>query len=109
VMYRGELMEEADARELYRSAAHPYTRLLFESAGREAPEAGAKQAAGSKSDEMAVENPATVGTPTGCVFAARCPLADERCKKEKPGWRELSPGHRVRCFTQTLLIDSRAR
>jgi oligopeptide/dipeptide ABC transporter ATP-binding protein len=109
VMYRGELMEEADARELYRSAAHPYTRLLFESAGSDPAEAGAEQAAGSKSDEMAVENPATVGTPTGCVFAARCPLADERCRKEKPGWRELSPGHRVRCFTQTLLIDSRAR
>lgn len=135
VMYRGELMEEADARELYRSAAHPYTRLLFESAGSDPAEtdaelaAGNVQVAGSKTDDMAdaypagseapdmaTEHPATAelaekaaGTPTGCVFAARCPLADERCKKEKPGWRELSPGHRVRCFKQTLLIDSRAR
>ena len=129
VMYRGELMEEADARELYRSAAHPYTRLLFESAGSDPAESGVAlaagveakgsgnvQVAGSKAGDMAEAPPATAelaansaGSLSGCAFAARCPLADERCKKEKPGWRELSPGHRVRCFKQTLLIDSRAR
>jgi ABC-type oligopeptide transport system ATPase subunit len=32
VMYRGELMEEAPAADLYRCARHPYTRLLFSSA-----------------------------------------------------------------------------
>jgi ABC-type oligopeptide transport system ATPase subunit len=32
VMYRGELMEEAPAANLYKEALHPYTRLLFSSA-----------------------------------------------------------------------------
>jgi len=32
VMYRGELMEEAPAANLYREALHPYTQLLFSSA-----------------------------------------------------------------------------
>ncbi|MDR2102300.1 MAG: ABC transporter ATP-binding protein, partial [Treponema sp.] len=32
VMYRGELMEEAPAAELYKTALHPYTKLLFSSA-----------------------------------------------------------------------------
>ncbi|MCR5387514.1 MAG: ATP-binding cassette domain-containing protein, partial [Treponema sp.] len=32
VMYRGVLVEEADAATLYKSALHPYTKLLFEAA-----------------------------------------------------------------------------
>ncbi|GHU12272.1 ABC transporter ATP-binding protein [Spirochaetia bacterium] len=31
VMYRGELMEEAPAADLYKTARHPYTKLLFSS------------------------------------------------------------------------------
>jgi ABC-type dipeptide/oligopeptide/nickel transport system ATPase component len=31
VMYRGELMEEAPAADLWQSGRHPYTQLLFSS------------------------------------------------------------------------------
>jgi ABC-type oligopeptide transport system ATPase subunit len=40
VMYRGEMMEEAPAADLYRSARHPYTRLLFASAPTSGPASG---------------------------------------------------------------------
>ncbi len=89
VMYRGELMEEAPARNLYRDAAHPYTRLLYSSV------------AGSGRNGAVVPG-GEVGTPVaaiaGCAFAARCPLADARCGAERPAFREIASGHRVRCF-----------
>lgn len=89
VMYRGELMEEAPARDLYRDAAHPYTRLLYSSV------------AGRGRGDTAFPG-GEVGTPVdaiaGCAFSARCPLADARCGAERPGFRELAGGHRVRCF-----------
>lgn len=89
VMYRGELMEEAPARNLYRDAAHPYTRLLYSSV------------AGTGRNGAAFPG-GEVGTPVeaiaGCAFAARCPLADARCREERPGFREIAAGHRVRCF-----------
>jgi oligopeptide/dipeptide ABC transporter ATP-binding protein len=89
VMYRGELMEEAPARNLYRDAAHPYTRLLYSSV------------AGTGRGDTAFPG-GEVGTPVeaiaGCAFAARCPLADARCRAERPGFREIASGHRVRCF-----------
>lgn len=89
VMYRGELMEEAPARNLWRDALHPYTKLLYSSV------------AGTGRGELAVPG-GEVGTPveaiSGCAFAARCPLADSRCRAERPTFREIGGGHRVRCF-----------
>ncbi|MDR2259104.1 MAG: ABC transporter ATP-binding protein [Treponema sp.] len=91
VMYRGELMEEAPAAELYRSGLHPYTELLFSSvagAGNRAaePPPAGKAAADGGSPEQ------------GCAFAGRCPLAAGQCFSEHPGLREAGSGHWVRCF-----------
>jgi oligopeptide/dipeptide ABC transporter ATP-binding protein len=96
VMYRGELMEEAAAADLYRTCLHPYTRLLFSSvAGIQAP--------GDGKDQRTVLLKGEVRTPvtdlSGCAFAERCPLAEERCRREHPDMRETRKlGHRVRCF-----------
>ena len=49
VMYRGELMEEAPASDLYREALHPYTQLLFSSA------AGVKDASDNLSGKLTTE------------------------------------------------------
>jgi len=43
VMYKGEMMEEAPAADLYREALHPYTKLLFSSAARIAEESGIEE------------------------------------------------------------------
>lgn len=89
VMYRGELMEEAPARDLYDSAKHPYTRLLFSSV------------AGSAENKNGMLK-GEVGTPvielSGCAFSDRCPLADGRCKTERPEFRIVGDNHTVRCF-----------
>jgi oligopeptide/dipeptide ABC transporter ATP-binding protein len=87
VMYQGELMEEGPAETLYRDGRHPYTRLLFSSAGAAEGEA----ARGKEAGETAPSSP-------GCSFAPRCPLVEERCRSCRPELRETGAGRRIRCF-----------
>jgi oligopeptide/dipeptide ABC transporter ATP-binding protein len=107
VMYRGELMEEAPAAELYKQGQHPYTRLLFSSAtgipGNAGNERGPEPAPFGPLDlppQSAVKpSLAATGSPfSGCAFAERCPLAGERCFEDHPPMREIAGGHRIRCF-----------
>ena len=88
VMYRGLLVEEAPAADLYKSAAHPYTKLLF--AGSDGSQANANQG----------EVKTTLETLHGCPFAHRCPHATDRCRTAIPEWREIGSGHKVRCWLE---------
>jgi oligopeptide/dipeptide ABC transporter ATP-binding protein len=107
VMYRGELMEEAAAADLCQTARHPYTRLLFASAaapgrGEDGPLAGSagqpvekREIAGTLNGE--IRTPVT--EVSGCAFAERCPLADERCRRERPpGMSAAETGHLFYCW-----------
>jgi oligopeptide/dipeptide ABC transporter ATP-binding protein len=90
VMYRGELMEEAPAAELWKNGVHPYTRLLFSSASGIAPSGELQAPAlaeGGGGEEEA-----------GCSFANRCPRASAECFKNRPVIRRGEDGHSVRCF-----------
>ena len=86
VMYRGMLVEEGPAKDMYKDALHPYTQTLFAGAGG--------QFVVEKSGEMKT----LLESPKGCPFAHRCPKADSRCREEVPSWKEISAGHKVRCF-----------
>lgn len=85
VMYRGYLVEEASASDLYKTALHPYTKLLFE---------GAQGILNNSNQEVKT----TLQQENCCPFAYRCPKATERCKKELPDFKQVSDSHRVRCF-----------
>lgn len=85
VMYRGYLVEEAPAADLYKTAMHPYTKLLFE---------GAQGILNNSNQEVKT----TLQQENCCPFAYRCPKATERCKKELPDFKQVSGSHRVRCF-----------
>ena len=85
VMYRGYLVEEAPAADLYKTAMHPYTKLLFE---------GAQGVLNNSNQEVKT----TLQQENCCPFAYRCPKATERCKKELPDFKQVSGSHRVRCF-----------
>ncbi len=81
VMYLGRLAELAPAETLFRTPRHPYTRALMEAipdldmTGRERIPVGG-------------EVPSPITPPPGCAFHPRCPLANDRCKRERP---ELKP------------------
>ena len=96
VMYRGEMMEEAPAAELWQNGLHPYTELLFSSVnapGRGTTETPAAIPGGAKGELQSATSEIE-----GCAFAARCPYAEDRCVREKPELREVVDGHLVRCW-----------
>ena len=84
VMYRGLLVEEAPASDLYKNAAHPYTKLLF---------SGSDNSASISNGEVKT----TLESLHGCPFAHRCPQAKPECREKIPEWKEISTGHKVRC------------
>jgi oligopeptide/dipeptide ABC transporter ATP-binding protein len=86
VMYSGLLMEEAPAADLYKTALHPYTKLLFEGS----------QGKLDKENESGEVKTILRGLE-GCPFAHRCPHASEKCRKEIPEWKKAGDGHKVRC------------
>jgi oligopeptide/dipeptide ABC transporter ATP-binding protein len=90
VMYKGELMEEAPAADLYRTARHPYTKLLFESA--------LHTGASSPEHKRRARETAETAHNAGCPFARRCPQAAPRCFSEKPAMRDSGNGHLIRCL-----------
>jgi oligopeptide transport system ATP-binding protein len=91
VMYLGEFMEVAPARLLSQSPLHPYTQALVSAIPVLDPVVGHKRLL------LAGEVPSPIHPPPGCPFHPRCPLAQARCRQEKPLLREISPNHLVRC------------
>ena len=88
VMYRGEIMEEAPAAEIWKHGLHPYTELLFSSAGKipgQEPPASPARAANTPETD-------------GCSFVSRCAYAKEICYREKPDLRTVGENHLVRCW-----------
>jgi len=93
VMYRGEIMEEAPAGEIWKHYLHPYTELLFSSAGN-IPGRDSSTAPAGAGEVKSIRT----GESAGCAFALRCPYAEDRCFREKPELRAVGEKHYVRCF-----------
>jgi len=81
VMYLGRIAELAPAESLFRHPRHPYTRALMEAI----PDL---DMTGRVRIPVGGEVPSPITPPTGCAFHPRCPLAQPRCKAERP---ELMP------------------
>jgi oligopeptide/dipeptide ABC transporter ATP-binding protein len=89
-MYGGQLVETAPVRELLRAPKHPYTVGLVESLPRPAnPSRFLKPIAGAP--------PSLREAPRTCVFAPRCPLAEEACRTWDTALLDVGPAHAARC------------
>jgi oligopeptide/dipeptide ABC transporter ATP-binding protein len=77
VMYAGRIVEEADVIPLFERPRHPYTAGLLRSRPR-------LDVAGGKLVPIEGSVPDALHQPSGCAFHPRCPLAEERCKREEP-------------------------
>lgn len=91
VMYLGEIVEIAPTETLFAHPAHPYTQALLSAIPPLDPDAGGDRM------RLTGEIPSPIHPPKGCRFHTRCPLAEPRCKEEKPTWRNPSDQHRVAC------------
>lgn len=85
VMYRGALVEQAPAKDFYKTAIHPYSKLLF---------AGAQGSSLQQTGEVK----SALETIKGCPYAHRCPYATEKCSNQMPDWKKVDDKHFVRCF-----------
>jgi oligopeptide/dipeptide ABC transporter ATP-binding protein len=93
VMYLGTLVEVASRDQIWRNPRHPYTKALLEAA----PIANPKLARARKRSVLQGELPSPLSPPAGCPFHSRCPLAQDRCKAEKPLLRPVGDGTRAAC------------
>ncbi len=91
VMYLGRIVEIQPAHDLFTNPLHPYTRLLLDTI----PDLDAPKRDRSP---MGGEVPSPVAPPPGCSFHPRCPLAFDRCKRERPERRADVFDRRVACF-----------
>ncbi len=91
VMYLGQLVEVAEAEELFRCQLHPYTATLISSIPIPDPTYSAQRII------LEGEVPSPINPPSGCRFHPRCPYAKDACKEQAPAMQELSPGHFVAC------------
>jgi peptide/nickel transport system ATP-binding protein len=77
VMYLGRLVEVTAADALFRAPRHPYTRMLLDAV----PDL---DMSGRQRKPVEGEVPDPVDPPKGCSFHPRCPLANARCRIERP-------------------------
>lgn len=90
VMYLGRIVELAPKDVLFAHPRHPYTRMLLDAI----PD---MQMTGKARTPVAGEVPNPLNPPSGCSFNPRCPLANERCRRERPALRVLDDGAQVAC------------
>jgi peptide/nickel transport system ATP-binding protein len=77
VMYLGRIVELAPTRDLFAQPLHPYTRMLLDAV----PDL---EMSGKARTAVAGEVPNPLDPPPGCTFHPRCPLANDRCRRENP-------------------------
>ncbi|HEY3762115.1 MAG TPA: ABC transporter ATP-binding protein [Verrucomicrobiae bacterium] len=90
VMYAGQIVELAPARELLRCPLHPYTKALMASVPK--LHGGADRLSAIPGNVPRIGN-----FPPGCRFAPRCPIAKPECVEKNPELLEVEPGRWVRC------------
>jgi peptide/nickel transport system ATP-binding protein len=93
VMYLGKIMEIAERDALYSAPQHPYTQALLEAVPIPDPQLERARTRVPLGGEI----PSPLKPPSGCVFHTRCPLAEERCRREVPALREVRPQHWAAC------------
>jgi len=92
VLYAGRLVEEGPAGALFHDPRHPYTVGLLRCVPRGGVRKGERPL-----DTIPGFLPQLGAGLTGCVFADRCALAEDVCRREEPPLHPLGGGRASRC------------
>jgi oligopeptide/dipeptide ABC transporter ATP-binding protein len=96
VMYAGQIVEMAPARELLDAPRHPYTSALLRAIPRLDQEK-------TRLETIPGMVPKPGFAPAGCRFHPRCAIAKSDCRERVPELERLPPARLVRCPYATLL------
>ena len=101
IMYAGEIVESGTLKDIFKSAAHPYTIGLFNAIPNlEKDTEFLYQIEGLMPDPMDL--------PSGCPFSPRCSYAEELCHTLKPEKLTLpGEGHTVKCHIHAGLLETK--
>jgi oligopeptide/dipeptide ABC transporter ATP-binding protein len=91
VMYLGRVVESGEARNICSAPRHPYTQALLSAVPVLDPDSKRRRIF------LPGEVPSPIQPPGGCPFHPRCRMAEDRCRRDLPLLREISPAHRVAC------------
>lgn len=91
IMYAGELVESGPVMPVFRDPRHPYTQLLFACDPAQIREATRHLPA------IGGGLPDLIDLPQGCIFAPRCPRADQTCRRLHPADCPAGRSDLVRC------------
>ena len=91
VMYAGQMIEEAQAAELFENPVHPYTRALLDTVPTIRDDSERRLAA------IPGIVPESYDDITGCRFADRCRYRRPECGKPQKDY-EFGSGHRAKCI-----------
>jgi len=98
IMYAGEIVEEAPAKELFKDPKHPYTFGLMHSFPLvHGPRRVLTGIPGAP--------PNLLDPPAGCRFNSRCALAFAPCPAQRPELLQLPGNRQVACFLQDGVHD----
>jgi peptide/nickel transport system ATP-binding protein len=101
VMYGGTVVENGATDALFAGLGHPYSQGLF----RARPRLGAPK--GTRLQTIAGIVPELADLPSGCAFADRCDIAEERCWTTFPAPVTVNAGHTVRCLRTDVSMTNR--
>jgi dipeptide transport system ATP-binding protein len=94
VMYLGRAVERGSREVIFGRPSHPYTRALLSATPVADP------ARRGERIRLHGETPSPINPPAGCAFHPRCPLAFDRCRRERPEL-VVKGDVRVACFAVT--------
>jgi oligopeptide/dipeptide ABC transporter ATP-binding protein len=92
VMYAGQLVEIAAARQFNNFCRHPYTQALVAAVPRPDPRVPLPPV------PVDGEPPDPAALPTGCAYHPRCPYAFEPCLEHRPPLIAVGANHHVACW-----------
>ena len=93
VMYLGTIVEAGARDQIWRNPQHPYTKALLAAA----PIANPRLARARQRSVLQGELPSPIDPPAGCPFHSRCPMAQARCKTDRPLLRPVGNDTRAAC------------
>jgi oligopeptide/dipeptide ABC transporter ATP-binding protein len=91
VMYAGRVVESGPVRAIFNHPSHPYTQALLHSVPRMDEDV-------ERLHQITGQPPPLWDLPEGCRFAARCPHADDRCRRDYPSSFTVGEGHTADCW-----------